>query len=219
MLVSLQILRAAAASLVALAHFSDANGAGPTTFQFGALGVDIFFIISGLVMVYSSGRLFGQPGATRTFLVNRIARIVPLYWGATILGMLLYFSVGGAAPPAVSFACSFLFVPCGSEHGVPLLGVGWTLNYEMFFYVLFGACLLLHRRLAVIAVSLLLGLCVAAGSLWQLPLPFLYWFHPIVLEFVFGALLGLVYAEGIRVPMAVCGTLMLCGIAASLLSG
>ena len=57
----------------------------------GAAGVDLFFVISGFVMVYASEAIFAQPGASRYFLARRLARIVPLYWATT----LFFFSICG----------------------------------------------------------------------------------------------------------------------------
>src|SRR5258705_5378402 len=79
--VSIQALRAIAAILVLLGHASVALREKVAAFPFfpaGPFGVDIFFVISGFVMVYSSERLFGQPGASMYFFARRLARIVPL---------------------------------------------------------------------------------------------------------------------------------------------
>src|SRR5262245_35338643 len=83
--VSIQALRAIAALLVFAEH-----AANTLVWEhkiewfphvpYGPFGVDLFFVISGFVMVYSSERLFGQPNAPIQFFARRIARIVPLYW-------------------------------------------------------------------------------------------------------------------------------------------
>lgn len=77
---------------VAFSHLTEVNGLPPYGLQLGAAGVDIFFVISGFIMVHSSTKLFRQAGASRTFVVNRIARIVPLYWSVAALGEILYYS-------------------------------------------------------------------------------------------------------------------------------
>ena len=83
---TIQALRAVAALLVVLLHALETWGervdpAAPgVNWENGASGVDIFFIISGFVMVISSQRLVDRPGAWRTFLQHRVIRIVPLYW-------------------------------------------------------------------------------------------------------------------------------------------
>ncbi|SRR6266571_871351 len=88
MLQSIQILRAVAALLVLAGHlwatlaWLGKPDALPN-FVAGAAGVDLFFVISGFVMVHSSEKFFGQPGGSVQFLLRRLARIVPLYWVAT----------------------------------------------------------------------------------------------------------------------------------------
>lgn len=95
---------------------------------------------------------------------------------------------------------------------MPIYGVGWTLVYEMFFYALFAGCLVLRRRAAVFVMTACLVGFVTIGASTDLPLPWHYWFNPIVLEFSFGALLGLFYAEGLRAPKWICWTLFGCGV-------
>ena len=85
-LVSIQALRAIAALLVFWGHAINAvhlKVDADFPHLYGPFGVDLFFVISGFVMVYSSERLFGRPGAPMTFFVRRLARIVPLYRVAT----------------------------------------------------------------------------------------------------------------------------------------
>ncbi|PZN94338.1 MAG: acyltransferase, partial [Hyphomicrobiales bacterium] len=156
----MQVLRAIAAFMVAVHHIqADAAVVAPQ----GGLspvwrdilpwmaGVDIFFVISGFIMVHASGELFGRPGATRLFLERRIARIVPLYWAATTLFLLIGYVVPAAlnsgAPDLGQIMASYLFWPAVSTQGLvqPVYSLGWTLNYEMLFYVLFAAALVLPR--------------------------------------------------------------------------
>ena len=133
-----------------------------------ASGVDLFFVISGFVMVYASAELFGRRSSPMTFMARRLIRIVPLYWGATTL----FLVVALATPSSVSQAgfgladvvMSYAFLPTSRPDGTiqPIYSLGWTLNYEMFFYVVFAACIVLPRRRALAAVALLLML--SAGS-------------------------------------------------------
>jgi exopolysaccharide production protein ExoZ len=125
---SIQILRAAAALGVLLDHAGRWLDVAPIV-DIGAAGVDLFFVISGFIMVYTSERLFGQTGAPQRFLARRIIRIVPLYWTLTAFAALVLFGFG---PNTLG---SYLFIP---THRGPILTVGWTLNYEMMFYSLFA---------------------------------------------------------------------------------
>jgi exopolysaccharide production protein ExoZ len=208
-LVSIQLLRALAALGVVLSHvhldfvtrlnLPDAlPNLGP-----GMAGVDVFFVISGFVMVHASERLFGAPGATQTFLARRFARIVPLYWAVTTIYVLLSWAPGARSQyePSLILA-SYLFWPHWRENGFfPVVGLGWTLNYEMLFYLLFGLALVLKRGAAVAAAGSALLLLVLLGQGFGWPGPLAFWSQSIVLEFVFGMLLALAWRSGFRLPV------------------
>jgi peptidoglycan/LPS O-acetylase OafA/YrhL len=212
-LLHVQILRALAALSVAMLHAQfDAGAIADRVGREFRLseafpwlaGVDVFFGISGFIMVHASRRLFSAPGGRRIFLAHRVARVVPLYWAVTTL----YLAVALAAPavlnrdylsPAYVLA-SYLFIPIERPDGLvqPLYGLGWTLNYEMFFYGLFALALGLRRSLAVSAVTVALLVLVAAGRIVPLPQPLAFWTDPILLEFAFGMALALAREHGMR---------------------
>jgi exopolysaccharide production protein ExoZ len=212
---SIQALRAIAACAVALAHIQgDVNHHMGVSLlpllSVGAVGVDIFFVISGFIMVYVSAPMFAAPGAARVFLLRRICRIVPLYWAVTTLYIVIWlWALGRGALPAFDWTlASYLFIPYpGGNETFPVYSIGWTLNYEMFFYAVFAITLFWSRRGAVAVLAGAFLLWVAAGSLLDLPAPAKFLANSIVLEFVGGALLGLAYVEGYRVSRLV-GSLM-----------
>ncbi|HEX8580156.1 MAG TPA: acyltransferase [Allosphingosinicella sp.] len=188
-LASIQYLRAIAA--LGVVAFHAANAAG-FAFPDGAYGVDIFFVISGFVMVWISS------GATRPrdFLTGRIRRIVPLYWVVTLAWLaaislgLGYFPFGPGG-----LASSFLFIPYGAagegRHYFPIVQVGWTLNYEMMFYAIFAATLLLRRSFQLLALSAVLIALAAAGLVLKpTAAPWEFWTNPIILHFLAGAWLA-----------------------------
>jgi exopolysaccharide production protein ExoZ len=217
-LVEIQILRALAALMVVWHHARHeaallaGRGAGPVPDPGTLLpwwgGVDLFFVISGFVIVHAAGRQSGQPGGWARFLAHRIVRVVPLYWLVSLAVLILVLArpdlLGDAAmlvgEPGTIVA-GFLFWPAARPDGTvqPLYGLGWTLNYEAFFYGLFAAGLGLGRRGAVAWLVIALALLVAAGrSIPDLPLPVRFWANPIVLEFAAGAGLALAYGAGLR---------------------
>jgi exopolysaccharide production protein ExoZ len=126
------------------------------------------------------------------FLRDRFLRLVPLYWIATIVWLGWLGFAGWRFPSLERTIASFLFVPLSSlqagVHGFPALAVGWTLNYEMLFYVLFAATLLLPRQMRIAALTVIFLGLVAVGLRSQ---PrngtFSYWTNPIILEFLAGA--------------------------------
>lgn len=185
-LAGIQALRFGAALMVVGAHLI------PGFENIGRHGVDVFFVISGFIMVYTSEALFGQVGAPRRFLLNRLTRIVPLYWLMTLL------TASIQHPTAAHTAMSLLFVPVD---GLPVLSVGWSLNIEMFFYLAFSMALLVARRIAVqLVCGVLIGL-VLLGLSCDLPSAIkVYWATPQMLWFVIGMLLGNAYREGLPLP-------------------
>lgn len=152
----------------------------------GYFGVDIFFVISGFIVCYVAQR---QPNQ---FLAKRLVRIVPLYWIATLavitLALIFPSSLQSTAVNATAIMKSLLFIPYERSTGIvqPILFLGWTLNYEMFFYVVFAASLALWPRQAPLACSaILIGLCLL-GRTADLDLPWSYWCNDRLLEFVAG---------------------------------
>jgi exopolysaccharide production protein ExoZ len=226
---SLQVLRALAALAVALLHFqaeaeSMAAASGQAfagvLMKHLAAGVDLFFVISGFVMVYASKGLFERPGAAGAFLMRRIARIVPLYWAMTTLflaGLVLSpsLSTSGSVLP-LEIIKSYLFVPyVAANTGLiqPVYKLGWTLNYEMTFYLAFSLFLFLPMRKAVPLLAGLFSLMVVAGQLIR-PAPgaLAFWTNPIILEFAFGAVIAQAYLAGVRISMAMAALSVLAGI-------
>ncbi len=232
-LVQVQVLRALAAGAIALHHAQwDAETLqlrSGHSFQAWnpipwSAGVDIFFVISGLIMVHASQRLFAQPGGARLFLTRRIARIVPLYWAA----ITVYVAMGLLAPSLLNqsymepgfVAASYLFIPAARPNGVvqPVYELGWTLNYEMLFYALFAAAIVLPLRWASAALLAILAALVIVGQLAApLPEPFAFWTNPILLEFGFGIMIGLMCVAGIRLSSLARAGLAATGLAALVL--
>lgn len=209
----IQVLRALAAFMVAvhhvqpdaavLARLAGQPFAGSDLLPWMA-GVDIFFVVSGFIMVHASATLFDRPGASALFLKRRLVRIVPLYWAATtlflLIGLALPATLNSPAPSLGQIMASYLFWPAVSSSGLvqPVYSLGWTLNYEMLFYALFAAALALPRGLVVPAVMLALAILVCGtAAMGPLPLPFGFWGQPIVLEFAAGMGIALLHRRGL----------------------
>lgn len=200
-----------------------AAGAGHPGLSWDA-GIDVFFVISGFVMVYASEPLFAAPGGAARFAARRIARVAPLYWLATTAFLASALLLGGVHAPLggpAYVAASYLFIPWPRPDGVmhPLYEVGWTLNYEMFFYALFAAFIALPRRAAALGVSLVLlaGVAWAPGD--RVPA---FWTDPITAEFVLGMAVACALREGASpspraraaMLLAAAGLLLALGLAA-----
>ena len=217
---SLQSLRAFAA-LAVVAHHAmravtvNANPAlhvpepllltSPAFIELGAFGVDLFFILSGFLMVYISAPYVEKRKSIGNFVLQRAIRIWPLYAVATAL----YFGLNVAArlsqgrdlpfDASPLRLLSFFFVPSFNASGFlqPILGVGWTLNYEICFYLVFAVALAIGRKtlLSALAVTLsavfLLGTALPADSAAHAFLG-----NPILFEFLLGAAAAKLFVDG-----------------------
>jgi exopolysaccharide production protein ExoZ len=197
---SIQYLRGVAAFGVLLFHAADRAG---YVFGVGAAGVDVFFVISGFIMWVVTCRRTPSPGE---FLVRRVQRIVPLYWGLTLATAAAAIAIPSAFPamrPTLGHvAQSLLFVPHRGETGqiAPLIVPGWTLNYEMFFYLLFAAGLMAPARWRPWALTAALAGLAAIGPLGDAQNPlWATYTNPLLLEFGAGVWLGKAWSEG-RLP-------------------
>lgn len=144
---SVQILRGVAALLVVARHAAKQLSADPeNAFILGQFGVDIFFVISGFVIF-----LAGRNSSPAHFLKRRFIRVVPMYWLvlALVVGMRMAHGHLVSQYFIPNTLLSFLFVPSEIADGAifPPIVVGWTLNFEMFFYAVFAVSLCFASRL------------------------------------------------------------------------
>jgi peptidoglycan/LPS O-acetylase OafA/YrhL len=221
---NVQVLRLIAALMVLLAHLIhetvDHRVAGmqgisdPSGVEWGT-GVDVFFIVSGFVMYYLGCHQFGVHGYAGEFLRRRVVRVVPLYWLFTALMLLALWQVPqnirhtDASPLTV--AASLLFYPVARADGLvrPILGLGWTLEYEMFFYVCFAAALLLRKPFGPAALVLLFLSIVVSRYVFAINADaFRFWSSPVILEFLLGVLISHLYIRGVRVGAVAAGVLI-----------
>jgi peptidoglycan/LPS O-acetylase OafA/YrhL len=229
--VGIQYLRGIAAAIVAFYHtgVNSADFAWPAALPrgFGASGVDIFFAISGFIMTYIT---CVKPVGLGTFVTHRLVRVVPLYWFFTAIVVL----VGIIYPAAMlnnkiiwdHILLSLAFIPHVNPitgDTLPFFKLGWTLNYEMYFYICFGVLLLIanttHRFFALVAFY------GASAALFYLIWPqtaLTYTFlNPLLLEFVFGAAIAQAWLHGAmdRIPLPVAWAMAIIGCSALLYVG
>jgi len=175
---TVQALRAFAALSVVLAHIP--------LIAVGTFGVDVFFIISGFIVCYIT-----QEDSDHFFL-KRAFRIVPLYWGATLLVCAVALTkpalLQSTTVNVPDLLRSLFFIPYQRANGImePILFLGWTLNYEVLFYLLFGACLMMARKHAPLVCATVLLLLYGMGQCFDLPMPFSFWTGANLLEFAAG---------------------------------
>ena len=161
-------------------------GPNPLT-ELGAAGVDVFFVISGFVIFLSLTRKNRTP---IEFARDRLIRLVPAYWILTVIHLVILASVailrGTEVPFDFSWTIQSLFFvsqPLGNN--LPLISQGWSLEIEMLFYLLVAVGLIIKNPIAniVFPATALVSL-VGFGLLPDL-----------ALEFIFGGILGFLYAR------------------------
>lgn len=200
---NIQVARGVAALIVFLFHFHvveplyGPDRLTPTFFNYGRMGVDIFFVISGFIMVYVSGHAQQGLATARSFLVRRGFRIYPLYWFVTLAVLAVYYGsrktlFEGPVGEDPNLVASLLLAPHARD---PILLVGWTLIHEVYFYIVFAGLLVFtpsHWRVPAICIwGALIVLVNILGIVSDNPAAQLM-AHPLSLEFVAGALIAVI---------------------------
>ena len=192
------MLRAVAALAVVFHHTLEESNGAATAFSpdwlttSGASGVDIFFVISGFIMLYTSFRTARPPVPPSTFLIRRATRIYPFYWiccfamlGLTVVGFMQHHHLA-----LHEIALSLALLPSSNL----IIGVSWTLIYEIYFYLVFATTLLFRSALvsaigttAAIAILDLSGELLGSGTLRT------FLTDPIPFEFILGLWLAIIF--------------------------
>lgn len=215
-LITLQWLRGLAAMLVVWVHciylpwdheipaFQVDWG---TIFEWGAVGVDIFFVISGFIVMLTATRA----RSVKSFMANRVRRIFPLYVVATIACVLLLPDTFRAGWHFV--ASLAMLAPINVEAPYPTLGVGWTLTYEFVFYAMIAAGMLWRSDRRELPERILIIACCAvlvSATLSFRP-PFNVIGNPLALEFAMGVIIGWMWTRRPILPRWVAMVLFISG--------
>jgi exopolysaccharide production protein ExoZ len=200
-LLTLQMARGVAANLVVLQHLTEfeAKYAGtrlPGVLHYGDLGVDIFFVLSGFIMVAVAGRNVNA----LQFLWRRAVRIYPTYWLATLIMIAAAVSVPGLVHEqlaSIPLWRSFLLIAAVPKQ--PVVSVGWTLVHEVYFYLVFATFLAFRIpyllgtivwAAVIIAVTVVLPHDVIKSS------PVLEMAtSPLTFEFMMGLVIGMLWID------------------------
>lgn len=194
-LLGIQYLRALAAVAVVCFHAASKEN---LNFLIGEAGVDVFFVISGFLMV----AITTNETNPLKFVKNRIKRILPVYWIVTTVMLLgvIFGLFPNARLDLWHVIASYLFLPAASPATGdiwPLLVPGWTLNYEMAFYALFAIALLIsnERNRVALLISALIAIAVVGLVFSPQAVATRFYSNQIVLEFAAGSWLGLLWKQ------------------------
>jgi peptidoglycan/LPS O-acetylase OafA/YrhL len=211
-ILNIQALRAIAALLVVGRHVGNPLIGVETHFfprepsliqpvlgSFGGIGIDIFFVISGFIMLTTSWKSFAAPGAGANFFFRRLVRIYPPYWFAlapiaigslATAGHLMRSHVG----MQMNLVADLLLLP---QRGLPTLGVSWTLSYEMLFYIVFAGLMFLpaKRIVPALAVWAVVQFCLYLGFHGSAHVVPAFIGSVLPIEFITGAFIGWLYVH------------------------
>lgn len=207
-----QALRAIAALLVVYYHW---EGGGPFL-QYGYLGVDLFFVISGFIMAASTEKSDGSFRYASRFFVRRFTRVWPTY---AVLSLIVFaFNIIPAPGDALTrLTKSLLFFPMWTEQAT--LPQGWSLNFEVAFYSMLALSLLFGAlRWLVLGTLMLLGLIGLPLLIGHAPSAFTsppyspdglsayaaMLSQPAMWSFLFGILARMITRNGLAISRPVC---------------
>lgn len=214
---SLQALRGIAALMVVLYHSGTIFAAHTgqllwhNAFRAGFAGVDVFFVLSGLVIFWVHGHDIGRPQRAGRFVLKRAFRLLPVYWVVLLLKVLKDPAAIGALP----LLAAALLVPWPA----PFINVSWTLSYELLFYALFLLWIVLPRgpwswlpAAALVMLPLLPVPSDPTSGVLAAVLRFAMNSH--LLEFAFGVAVGALLRRFGPPPAVACMALLAVGVAA-----
>ncbi len=204
---SIQLLRSVAATLVVLFHAQQAFAARVSSalfhqegylFGFGAVGVHIFFVISGFIMVLTSFQP-GRPYDAMKFFKRRLLRIYPIYWLCALVYIGVHALIG--IPYRLSGGEILGALVLWPGDAAQVIGPAWTLSFEMFFYLCFGLAMMLSLTRGLIVLTTGFVAAIAFGTLVADKGPVLHLMtNTLLLEFLAGAAIGWLAQAG-RLPL------------------
>ncbi|AZN32442.1 acyltransferase [Pseudoalteromonas agarivorans] len=194
MINSIQYLRGLAAVLVVYYHATiksvQNNLPAAEVFNFGQAGVDLFFIISGFIICFSTDKHTFSAGR---FLKSRVLRIIPLYWFFTLLALLVFLVVPNLVNSSGGETViwkSFFLVPTEDKY---LVRNGWTLSYEFYFYFIFALFAVFFIKRSLVFLPLLLLALIGCFNNAH------FYFDSYLIEFAMGVISFIMYKNKVAV--------------------
>ncbi len=225
---SIQFLRGLAALIVVIYHTSDYIKINYTQqvflgdfFSFGFAGVDLFFVISGFIILFTSKKYINNPTSIGEYLKKRFVRIYPIYWivlitllaSTNIITFLLDKNIFKTELPTKlsTYLNTFFLLP----NHLAINAASWTLSFELYFYLIFGLIILSKNLKFIPIIILLISLY---NSVILIPNDgfikinyFFFFFSGYNFEFMFGVLICYHY-EQIKFSKIISGILILVSV-------
>jgi peptidoglycan/LPS O-acetylase OafA/YrhL len=210
-IVGVQVCRGLAAMAVVFAHIHNLvlryfHVRFLETSQFGVAGVDLFFAISGFIILSVTVGKFGKLEEALTFIHHRLARIYPVFWFYFTITFIAYLwnpglinAENGHRAHAIQ---SFFLIP--NEYANLVLQA-WTLSFEVGFYIAFFLLMLFFQKRFVAPVLVLWAVVIVLATLHGTQssiIPLRVFTSPLILEFLAGCALFVVYRRNLMPPYA-----------------
>lgn len=162
-------------------------------FYHGRAGVDLFFIISGFIMAFTTENTFNNKSNALSFFIKRVSRIYPPYLFFTVLVFCVFLIkpdwINSTAGNIVSLFRSFTLIPQKDSH---LIAVAWTLEYELYFYCIFSIFILMKEKNLLRNLFIWAIIALSAGFIVKEIHPILkVATSPLLLEFIIGACIAI----------------------------
>jgi exopolysaccharide production protein ExoZ len=193
---SIEVCRGIAALLVAFYHLSRLYQQNYNVFPFtrvteiGHIGVDFFFVLSGFIIYFIHKNDIGVPNTVLPYLKKRCARVYPFFWFVIFLNLLLIPFVSSKELPTLSqLFANLLLIPYRDYF---VIGVSWTLQHEILFY-LFFSMLLIQKTFGFILMGLWLASIIIKSFIFPDSTLFPTLFAAFNLQFFFGLFVGYLY--------------------------
>jgi exopolysaccharide production protein ExoZ len=198
------VLRAVAVILVVYTHtllelYNSAQAQFHHLRFWGAIGVDLFFIISGFIMTTILPNYVGETDSAKDFIVKRAIRILPLYWLLSSILLFLSRHNPNVLTRNVVIKTYILFPIIDKGSFIfALIPQSWTLAYELYFYFIIFLALVVMKRLANRVVLIALALLIVIGFLFHGGYLATFLTSPLLIEFILGIAIGLAYHSTVK---------------------
>lgn len=196
LLSNIQMLRALAAIAVVLHHaypHYEAMGGKllgiQIVSQWGFLGVDIFFVISGFIMAFTTFNKERTLKNAKTFFKHRLYRIYLGYWPFFFAMLSILLVIQSARLTNIDMVGSFFLMNANMFQLV--LPISWSLSYELYFYFLFLFTFFFSIKQLYILIPVVVGviLSLVLYSFFTTEFSKSFFYSHFLLEFFFGVLL------------------------------
>lgn len=194
---TLQLVRAVAVILVVFHHsyhllikYYGIDAPYFSLFEYGSMGVDLFFVLSGFIIFYIHHKDIGNKKRLNAFILKRFVRIYPIYWVITLSFVFINLMEGNLYS-TIYFLKSFFLLPQSNQ---PIIGVAWSLIHEILFYIIFSL-LIYSRRIVypLIGTWVVLIIILLAWPTHTFENEFVNLIlNPLNLEFLFGCLIAFI---------------------------